>query len=162
MVTPTPFLFMARTNFTNVSAVVEIDSAITTDAVEHIDSANVLVSKMVAKAKDTDGNPFYSEVGDATQLEIIERWLAAHFYAVTDPRFASERSMTEEVKYSIGKLGMMLSATMFGQQAMILDDSGWLANLNAELTTTKGKRVYVEWLGTGDGNEPITGTASGY
>lgn len=77
-----------------------------------------------------------------TTLELIERWLSAHFYAQRDPRVTSERAGSVGASYqSAVKTG--LKNTHYGQMALSLDPTGILASL------ADGSRVAtVTWLGT--------------
>lgn len=66
-------------------------------------------------------------------LKEIERWLAAHFVAIRDPRTVREKIGDAEDTYQ-GKFGEGLSGTSYGQQVMLLDYKGVLA----EITKAKG------------------------
>ncbi len=66
-----------------------------------------------------------TELSDAHLAE-IERWLAAHYIAATREQQISEAGAGgATVKYQ-GNTDVGLNATMYGQQAMILDTSGKL------------------------------------
>ena len=130
---------MARTNATNVKAIIEVDSSIIvsdSDLDPFINVANELVTEMCTGANGPDTD--YS----VTRLEYIERWLSAHFYAIRDPRAKSEKAGSVGVSYDT-KVGMNLSLTTYGQQAMMLDTNGGLARLDKG----KGVNVGVTWLG---------------
>lgn len=58
----------------------------------------------------------------------IERWLSAHFAAVADPRSMIESAGKVSIHYQT-KLGLDLRVTHWGQQALVLDISGALADL---------------------------------
>lgn len=73
-----------------------------------------------------------SGYSDAT-LELIERWLSAHFVILYDRRRASEKIGPLSTSYESGDLGMGLKATAYGQQALILDHKGSLAALQKQL-----------------------------
>ena len=150
---------VARTTYAALAKIIEVDAVITADAAAFIDTATALVDRMGADAEDGSGNPFWDDTVDAVMLELIERWLAGHFYAVRDPRYGSEGSSSSQTSY-LTKIGMYLSLTHEGQQALLLDTSGWLSALSKK-AEGRGKRVGVFWAGTGFGNEPSTGTASG-
>ena len=68
------------------------------------------------------------EYGDTT-LKEIERWLTAHFLSARDPRIASEKAGKSEWKYD-GKTGLGLQSSKYGQQAMLLDHKGKLAQID--------------------------------
>lgn len=61
-------------------------------------------------------------------LKEIERWLAAHFVAIRDPRTVREKIGEAEDTYQ-GKFGEGLSSTSYGQQVMLLDYKGVLAEI---------------------------------
>jgi hypothetical protein len=59
--------------------------------------------------------------------DTIGTWLAAHFVAITDPRFDTMRRTQYGAEYWGGKLGTGLLHTSWGQQACVLDSTGTLA-----------------------------------
>ena len=62
----------------------------------------------------------------AALLKEIERWLAAHFTAVRDPRFTQIKTEQDAFVYSHGKMGQGLMSTMYGQQVIAMDPTGLL------------------------------------
>tara|TARA_Y100000310_G_C20273391_1_gene619112 strand:- start:45 stop:449 length:405 start_codon:yes stop_codon:yes gene_type:complete len=131
---------MARTNATNIKAIIEVDTTIIaadSDLDPFISTANELVTEICTGTNAPD--PVYS----ATRLELIERWLAAHFYAIRDPRAKSEKAGSVGVAYR-GKTDLNLSLTHYGQQAMMIDTNGGLARLDKG----KGITASVLWAGT--------------
>lgn len=131
---------MARTTALLVGKIVEVDPTIT-DLSPFIDSANELVTEVCTSAQNEDGSDFYT----ATRLELIERWLAAHFYKIRDQLLQSEQTGPVQASYGM-KLALNLAVTTYGQQAMLLDTFGGLAQLNK---ATESGRVKVDgfWLG---------------
>jgi hypothetical protein len=84
----------------------------------------------------------------SAKLELIERWLAAHFYAIRDPRVADERAGAVSASY-MHRVGLHLAQTTYGQQAMLLDTAGGLALLNGRVTAGRAPFVAgVAWAGT--------------
>jgi hypothetical protein len=80
-----------------------------------------------------------------TLNEIIERWLSAHFYCVSDSKLASARTGEAAGAFQ-GKTGMYLESTTYGQAAMSLDPSGCLRAIDVKLS--QGRKVAsVNWLG---------------
>lgn len=61
-------------------------------------------------------------------MKQIEIWLAAHFVAVRDPRISREKFGDLDVQFH-GKTDLGLNSTPYGQQAMILDYKGRLAEI---------------------------------
>ena len=110
--------------------VIELDSEI--DVAPFMETANMVVDEQLEILG------LHSE----RRLKQIELYLAAHFYAVRDPRSSSE-SAGVSVSYQ-GTVALNLQVTIHGQQAMVLDTSGTLAAMN------KGSAVIpmIEHLGS--------------
>lgn len=91
----------------------------------YIDTASKLVDK-VAQC-DTDGEM------DDQHLELLERWLAAHFYAVTRrPAKLSRKIGAASTTYHRGMLGKGYESSPYGQQALALDVTGCLRKLGRQ------------------------------
>jgi hypothetical protein len=131
-----------RTTYEAVAKLIEIDSTVTTDAAEFIETASVIVDEVCATAKKTDGSDYYS----AARLELIERWLAAHFYAIRDPRAVMEKAgpVSQTIE---SKIDLYFSVTRYGQQAMLIDTNGGLARLNAKMKNGQPSLQFF-WAGT--------------
>lgn len=128
---------MPRTDATAVGAIIEVDEDIS--VTPFIEAANALVTEICEPVA----------AYDATRLELIERWLAAHFYALRDPRAKQEQAGTVGQTLHVGWVRMHLQSTLWGQQAMLLDTAGGLARLNKGIETGKrGGTVGVTYLGT--------------
>lgn len=87
-----------------------------------IDTATVIVDR-VKTAAAAKGIALL-----ATELELIERWLAAHFYAQSDKPYAEKETGNAKAKF-VGRTGMYLESTLYGQTAARVDPSGVLAAL---------------------------------
>ena len=88
---------MARTNATNVKSIIEVDASIIvsdSDLDPFISTANELVTEMCTGTVNGPKTAY-----TATRLELIERWLSAHFYAVRDPRVKNEKAGSVGVAY---------------------------------------------------------------
>lgn len=112
---------------------------------------------------DADLNPFIDAANELVtekctasgysveRLEKIERWLAAHFHCVNEPRAQRERVGTITVEPQ-GKVDIGLDNSLYGQMAMRLDTAGNLALMNNAMKTQKGLlgtiTPGVRWLGT--------------
>lgn len=84
-----------------------------------------------------EANMSGSNLGDAILTE-IEKYLAAHFLALRDPRLKSESIAGEySATYQTGKPGDGLLSTDYGQTAVALDTSGTLDRLNLKKATFK-------------------------
>jgi hypothetical protein len=104
-----------------VRGVLETDADIS--VAPAIDAATALADKVSAEDNASELN--------AALLKQIELYLAAHFYALRDPQYERETTLRAGATYQ-GKTDMGLDATWWGQQAKILDVSGYLARLDAE------------------------------
>lgn len=125
---------MARTTAELVGGIIEVDPTISLDP--FIDTANQLVTEVCVGAGYADG-----------RLEMIERWLAAHFYAMRDPR------ATQEVARGVGQslqsaVSYGFKASHFGQQALRLDTAGGLAALDKATERGGIRTVSGTYLGT--------------
>lgn len=126
---------MPRTTSDLVKGICEVDVSI--DLTPFITAANALVTEACVPAGY-----------DANRLELIETWLAAHFYSIRDPRTIMEKAGEVFEQYE-NKVALGLNITRYGQQAMLLDTSHALAalsNINQKALLT-GKRKAILWLG---------------
>lgn len=114
---------MARTTSDLVGGLVEVTDGV--DLTPFIFSANELVTELCSASDYSD-----------ERLELIERWLAAHFYAVFEPRTKLEQAAGLMEQYE-GRADMGLRFTRYGQQAMMLDTAGNLAAVNNSLNDVK-------------------------
>ena len=127
---------MARTTAALVRGIIETDDVTIPDLDPFIDTSNTLVTECCA------GVAAY----DAARLELIERWLAAHFYAIRDNRRSNEQAdVSQAFQY---KLGLILQVTMYGQQALMLDTAGGLAALSKKMEKGVATNAGLTWLGT--------------
>lgn len=108
------------------------------DLAGFISTANSIVDKI-------DTNDTGSLLSDA-DLELIERWLAAHFYGSMD-QFVSSKNTGRASGAFQGQTAMIFQATFYGQNALALDVTGYLAKLQQQAQTGK-QRVGMAWLGT--------------
>lgn len=110
---------MARTTSEQVAKVLEVDADI--DLTVFIDSANELVSEVCVDSGYTD-----------VRLELIERWLAAHFYSQREHLVSHEQVGPVQQSYQL-KVGLFLQNTPYGQHALMLDTAGNLAALSKQM-----------------------------
>lgn len=123
-----------RTNNKLVEAVLGDNYNGTTNLTPFIDAANAIVNRVATCATDK------GETLTATELELIERWLAAHLYAQMDPTYASKSTAGASASFH-GQTAMGFDSTLYGQTATRLDFSGCLENLD------KTQVVTAAWLG---------------
>lgn len=122
-----------RTNPESVKAILANNYDQSIGLEPFIDSASSIVDWL--ESVDVD-----SELS-ATKLELIERWIAAHCYALTDQVPQTESKGKASATYQ-GQTGMALNATRYGQMALTLDITGRLAKLGKE-----HNRAKITWLG---------------
>lgn len=110
-----------------------------------METANVIVNTLVEKNAENLG-PTLSD----TLLELIERWLSAHCYAHADQIFAYKQTGNAAATFQ-GVTGMGLTATLYGQTAIILDTTGYLSQVSKAADDSKGggrRTANILWLGT--------------
>lgn len=100
-----------------------------------IEAAAMLVARLSQCAIDR-GAPL-----SADEIEILERWLAAHYYATSDRPYVAKKTADASATFMV-KQGLDLQATPYGQAALTLDSSGCLDSL-----TSPGKKARGAWLG---------------
>lgn len=124
-----------RTDETEIGKIIEVDSSIS-DLSPFIAIANELVTECCSDSG-------YS----TTRLAQIETWLAAHFYAIRDPRAVSEKAGSVSTDFQF-KTNLQLFQTRYGQTAMLLDTGGGLAALSKRTEKGRAQTVGVTWLGS--------------
>lgn len=122
---------MIRTTPEEVARIIEVDPAIPLEP--FILAASVLVDEVEQNSSSTF---------DFDRLQLIETWLAAHFYAIRDPRYLSERAGSVGTTIE-SKVDLNLSVTRYGQMAMVLDTTGTLRRLSEVGRRRRG----AFWLG---------------
>ena len=129
-----------RTTEAAVSGIIEVDSDIS--LTPFIETASNLTDRVAAA----------SSPPAAATLELIERWLSAHFYTVRDPRPVSERagSVGETVQ---SRVDLGLKTSHYGQMAISLDPTGTLKAISAGT-----RQASVTWVGTDDDRGKAKGT----
>lgn len=121
---------MPRTTSELVGGIIDVDASI--DLTPFIETANELVTEVC-------GDAGYDDV----RLEKIERFLAAHFYTLRDPRPVLEKAGPVGATYQ-SKVDLFLSTSHYGQTAMVLDTAGGLKALNTQKTQ---RTLSIHWLG---------------
>jgi hypothetical protein len=100
----------------------------------YIDAANLIVTRVDACAT-TRGWTLSS-----AEKEMIERYLSAHNYAMSDQTYSSRKTGDASGVFH-GMTGKRLDGTKYGQMALSLDPSGCLNSI------VNSKRVDCLWLG---------------
>ena len=114
-----------------------------TDLQQHCDVASALVDWLQNKDHNARHDP--DQLSD-TMLELIERNLAAHNYLQADPMFQSKSTGGASGSFQ-GQTGTGLDGTKFGQQALRLDVTNWLARRELEAKTGMKRVASALWLG---------------
>lgn len=128
---------MPRTTAELVQGIIEVDVSI--DLTPFIFPANELVTEICAPLGYT-----------SERLELIERYLAAHFYTLRDPRPVSEQAGPVSTTYQ-SRVDLFLSTSHYGQMACTLDTKGGLATLNRPRNR---RTASVTWAGTVEPTDP--------
>lgn len=118
-----------RTTADAVRAIVGLASTESVDG--FIETATLLVDEIA----ECDSSASYAK------LELIERWLAAHFARIKHPHLSSKSLGGASASFGRCNVGMRLDGTPEGQQALMLDTSGCL-----QKKTSAKARVY--WGGS--------------
>ena len=108
------------TNRIEPNEVRELITTTKTNLVPYIDAANQLVTELLGTSAFT-----------AARLKEIERWLAAHFIAVSESSggaVVEEETGDTRVKYK-ESAGENLRLSSYGMQVLMLDTTGIFANL---------------------------------
>ena len=125
---------MARTTANDVKALLaDYESTVSFDP--FIEAASAIVTQHCIHEDLT-----------VTDLELIERWLSAHFYCVYDPRTVNEKAGSVGATFE-SKVDLGFNLTKYGQMAMRLDWSGALAALDQRTKNGKGTTVGLTWAG---------------
>lgn len=129
---------MARTTAEDVKGILGDHYDGTSNVNKYIDTANSLVNKVSSNDSDS--------LLDDSDLELIERWLAAHCYAHHDQLYQNKSTGRASGTYQ-GRTEFMFKSTQYGQMALVLDVTGYLAELQEQ--AMKGKRkAKAIWGGT--------------
>jgi hypothetical protein len=114
-------------------------------------SPNVDLTPFIAIANNLTtnvcGNSGYSDGYVGSTMELIERWLSAHFYTIYDNQLSMAKAGTVAVGFQY-KVDYGLKNSMYGQQVLILDTAANLAKLTNSADVKRNIKVSVAWLGT--------------
>lgn len=138
-----------RTNSDAVRGILRDHYDGSADLAPFIIAANSIVSKLAAA--DSVG------IHSTSDLELIERWLAAWGYHTSDLMYASKNTGGAGASFQ-GQTGMYFSNNYYGQMALMLDTTGYLSKLQKQ--AEEGPKVAGgAWLGTrytGDVSEQVS------
>lgn len=126
---------MALTTSAAVAKIIDYDTTLIPSLTPFIDDAADLVNEVIG-----------TSLSD-TMKEKVERYLAAHFIAITDPRIKAEQVKTLRNEYQV-KLSDGLGITHYGTLAMTMDTSGKLSAWNQNVINGSLQTPSVTFLGT--------------
>ena len=123
---------MSRTTEAAVKGILlrDYDSVNLPSLTPFIDTATLIVDGISTYA--TNNGPAVS----AAQLEIVERWLSAHFFKMSDRPYKQKSTAGSSASFD-GNTGMGFDATLYGQMAKRLDPTGYLKQQDA-MNSTRG------------------------
>src|SRR3954470_15912665 len=101
---------MSRTTPSLVKGILlrDYDTRRNSDLQPFIDSASMIIDRV----KVVSAQEGYSLTD--SELELLERWVAAHGYCMSDQPFAAKKTLSATATMH-GKTGMRLEATKYGQ-----------------------------------------------
>lgn len=105
----------------------------------HIEAASLLVDELLVDS------PTFTYT--AARREMVERYLAAHFYTVRVGQVTEEQAGPVREKVAF-KIDLYLANTKYGQQAIILDTGGNLARWQAVVAAGGPRATTLTYLGT--------------
>ena len=115
---------MPRTSTTAVKAILMRDYDGAADLSPFIQTAGIVVDRLATRS-----GARWPMI--AAELELLERWLAAHFYCCSDRTYKSRSTGRASGSFD-GSTGMGFDSTVYGQQAKMIDPSGGLAFLETK------------------------------
>lgn len=117
---------MARTTAQQVDHLLAGEYDQKTKLSPYIETASVIVNWLATQDLAAEG------LLNAGQLELIERWLAAHYYQMSDPGYTTRSTAGASGGFQ-GQFTTGFKMTRFGQTAMVLDVTGLLARRDKEM-----------------------------
>lgn len=129
---------MARTTAALVQGVLGDDYGLNLagslpDLIPYIAAASSIVTNLIP-CQTRKG---YSLTSD--NMELIERWLAAHLYKMSDKDYTSRSTAGASGQFA-GQTTQGFDATLYGQTAQRLDPSNCLRNLDKQ---QKGRGIWI-------------------
>jgi len=107
---------MVRTSIDSVRLIIDLDSLTDEEVFNFITDASAYVDDYLSSDPDVT----------TAQLTRVEKWLAAHFASMKEPRIRRGRVGDSEFSYEGDFQGMFLESTRYGQMAILFDPTGIL------------------------------------
>jgi hypothetical protein len=111
------------------------------DLTEFIVTANTTVNRVQMMAATKVPPRVLLEGGYGSEAELVERWLAAHFYHCSDQTYNSRATEGASGQFQAGPPEKGFQSSEYGRMAVSIDWSGCLENLG------KKQRAGAIWLG---------------
>jgi len=127
-----------RTNDAAVRDIIESESTVSMEP--FIASASVVVDWL--ETQDLADEVILT----ATALELIERWLAAHYYEAYDRQYSSKSVGGASGSFQ-GQTAMVFMSTKYGQNACSIDCTMRLAERSAQVSDGMKRTARVTWGG---------------
>lgn len=121
-----------RTTQTLVEGILSWDEGTYPDATPFITVANELVTELCTNSGYTD-----------IRLELIERWLSAHFVQIADQALDMDEVDSLRTRFQ-SKVDLGLNQTKYGQQALRFDTKMNLALLDNRVKAAGAKPTYAQ------------------
>ena len=118
---------MTRTNPTDVQSILGDNYDCSSPLDPYIELATALVDRVVTCASAK------SVTVTSAEAELMERWMAAHYYTTMDPLYTSK---------STGRASGSFQRDPYMNAALAVDPSGCLSGI-----LTRGKSAGLSWLG---------------
>lgn len=116
----------ARVTYDEVMEIMDNCTLSSTVVETYINAANLFINSLFEITSDDVSSS--SEAGETTDLyKEMERWLTAHMIASTRFRIASLEQVGDAKVEYIGKFGIGLDSTPYGQMLKVMDPTGALA-----------------------------------
>lgn len=133
---------MARTTDALVGGIIKVNATI--PLAPFITLANLDVTEHCADSGYT-----------SERLQQIETWLAAHYYAIRDPRRVREKA-GEVSAENQSEVDLGYNVTHYGQMALRIDFQGNLARVDANAKDAGGVGVAITYLGVEENELPLS------
>lgn len=138
---------VARTTAALVSGIILVQDGV--DITPFISVANQMTTDICTYPQPgQDASLFlpYTDGFIGSKMELIERWLSAHFYTIFDNQLSHAKAGTVSVGFQY-KIDLGLKVSLYGQQVLRLDTYGGLAALDNVVNAKRQIKVSINWLG---------------
>ena len=110
----------------------DYDDVTNPDLTPYIASASAVIDQVVAQSAQPYINRPITGTDAGSMAELLERWLACHFYAMSDQTYSSRSTAGASGQFRGQSGGSGFETTNYGRTAMSMDYSGVLKSMNAD------------------------------